>query len=184
MVQGFASHFTSRVQVHFSVRHNWKATVGFKKILFPQQSLKSLVFNANTPPRAWAVLATCFLVLKVALWCIRTNWFNMCSPGLMCVKAVGKVVKLPRLMCNDFPTKRQEWWHYHLSVTVTLQLTLWFSLLCALWNSWTFHTFMVLETPATSKLYFISTNTWAGGAKVGQKGCSVSSRASKHTSFR
>lgn len=66
------------------MRHNWRATVGFKKILFPQQSLKSLVFNANTPQRAWAVLATCFLLLKVALWCIRTNWFNMCSPSLMC----------------------------------------------------------------------------------------------------
>lgn len=79
----------------------------------------------------------------------------MCSLPLKCVKAVGNVIKaFPRLMCADFPMKREWWWHYHLSVTVTLWLKLWFSQFCVLRNGWTFHSFIELETPATSRVYY------------------------------
>lgn len=46
-----------------------------------------------------------FCCLKVAPSCIRTDWFNMCSLPLKCVKAVGNVVKLPQPMCTDFSSE-------------------------------------------------------------------------------
>lgn len=149
------------------LRHCCRAKVEFKQVLFPQQSLKSFVFNANTHQRAWAVLATCFLLLKVALWCIRTNWFNMCS-------LPSEVRQSCRKHCKA-STANVQWFSNEMWVTMTLSPvshrdahTVVFTVVCIV-ERLNFSHFYSAGNTCHIKSIFFPVYLWAGGVKVGQQ---------------
>ena len=137
-------------------RRHYSARVGFKQVLFRQQRLECFVLILIYLRELWQHR------LQVSLlWppCVMQLTGSICAPStLKCVKAVGNVVKLPRLMRTDCPMKREHWWHYHLSVSFR---GFHGSVHCAT---------VELFTLAIFRILFFPVNLWAVGLKVGQQG--------------